>query len=163
MVIGVVVLRSFVIASFYIPSESMEPTLHGCATCEPDRVIVDKLSYRFGSIKRTDVVVFTRPPGLPVTDKDLIKRVIGLPGETIEAHDGSVYINETPLSEPYLNPACAGTEDFGPVTVPAGEYFVMGDNRCFSSDSRFFGPIPASTVVGRAVAVVWPLKHLKWL
>jgi signal peptidase I len=162
-VLGVVLLRSFVIASFYIPSESMEPTLHGCATCEPDRVLVDKLSYNFRPVHRKDVVVFTKPPRLQVSDNDLIKRVIGLPGETVEAHDGSVYVNGNRLTEPYVNPACGGTQNFGPVTVSAGHYFVMGDNRCFSSDSRVFGSIPRSSIVGNAFAVVWPLKHLRWL
>jgi signal peptidase I len=161
--VTVVVLRGFVIASYYIPSASMEPTLHGCRHCEPDLVVVDKLSYRFGSVGRSDVVVFDRPPLAPPEDTELIKRVIGLPGETISGHDGKVFVGAKALPEPYVNPACGGTGDFAPVTVPAGEYFVMGDNRCDSLDSRVFGVIPGSSIVGRSVAVSWPVKHLRWL
>jgi signal peptidase I len=159
----VLVLRNFVIASFYIPSASMEPTLHGCPTCEPDRVMVDKLSYRFSSVGRKDVIVFDRPPKLPVNDKELIKRVIGLPGETVSAHDGRVYIGNTPLNEPYVNPRCQGTVAFASITIPPQQYFVMGDNRCDSSDSRVFGPIRLSSIVGRAFVVVWPIKRIHGL
>ncbi|UQX86644.1 signal peptidase I [Jatrophihabitans telluris] len=163
-VLSVFVLRGYVIASFYIPSASMETTLHGCQGCEPDRVLVDKLSYRLHSVHRKDVVVFAKPDSWNVPDKDLIKRVIGLPGEAVSAHGGVVYIGSVALNEPYVNPACTdGTADFGPITVPAGQYFVMGDNRCNSSDSRFNGTIPRDKLVGRAFAVVWPLKHLRWL
>lgn len=163
VVVSVVVLRTFVIASYYIPSASMEPTLHGCQHCEPDLVVVDKLSYRFGTIGRSDVIVFNRPPLAPPEDPQLIKRVIGLPGETVSGHDGRVYIGAKALTESYVNPACSGTADFAAVTVPAGRYFVMGDNRCDSLDSRVFGTVTGSSVVGRAVAVSWPLKHLRWL
>jgi signal peptidase I len=159
----VVTLRSFVVASYYIPSGSMEPTLHGCQHCEPDLVVVDKLSYRFGSVARSDVVVFDRPPLAPPEDKQLIKRVIGLPGETVSGHDGKVFIGVRALDEPYVNPACGGTGDFAAVVVPAGTYFVMGDNRCDSLDSRVFGVISDSSIVGRSVAVSWPFKHLRWL
>lgn len=163
VVVSVVVLRTFVIASYYIPSASMEPTLHGCQHCEPDLVVVDKLSYRFSSVSRSDVIVFNRPPLAPPEDAQLIKRVIGLPGETISGHGGRVYIGSKALVEPYVNPACGGTADFPAVRVPPGRYFVMGDNRCDSLDSRVFGPIPGSSIVGRSVAVSWPLKHLRWL
>jgi signal peptidase I len=157
--LAIVAVRTYVVASFYIPSASMEPTLHGCPHCEPDMVVVDKLSFHFSHLSRTDVVVFNRPPLAPPEDKQLIKRVIGLPGETVSGHDGHVYIGGKPLIEPYLNPACDGTADFAAVKVPAHEYFMMGDNRCNSFDSRFFGFIPESNVVGRAFAVIWPVKH----
>lgn len=156
-------LRSYVIASYYIPSASMETTLHGCPGCEPDMVLVDKLSYRVSAISRTDVIVFNRPPLAPPEDKQLIKRVIGLPGDVVSGHDGHVYVGSRQLVEPYVDPACHGTADFAPVTVPAGRYFMMGDNRCDSFDSRMFGTIPRSSVVGRAFAVIWPAKHLRWL
>jgi signal peptidase I len=159
----VVVLRVFVVASFYIPSGSMEPTLHGCTGCQPDRVLVDKLSYRFQSVSRKDVVVFRKPAGVTVDDADLIKRVIGLPGDVISAHGRSVYVDNRVLSEPYVNAQCDGTDDFGPITVPPGRYFVMGDNRCDSYDSRKFGAIARSSIVGRAFAVIWPVKHLRGL
>jgi signal peptidase I len=160
VVIGV---RSFVVASYYIPSASMETTLHGCEHCQPDMVLVDKLSYRFGHVARGDVVVFDRPPLAPPEDKELIKRVIGLPGETVSGHDGTVFIGNKALSESYLNPACKGTGDFPAVTVPAGRYFMMGDNRCNSLDSRVFGTVPGSSIVGRSFSVIWPVKHLRWL
>jgi signal peptidase I len=165
-----VVLRSFVVQSFYIPSGSMEPTLQ-----IGDRIIVDKLSYHLHDVHRGDIVVFARPPLEDQAYADLVKRVIGLPGETISSRDGQVYINGKLLAEPWLpkvDQGVTGTlpgdpnEQFnlpGPVKIPAGEYFVMGDNRTDSEDSRFFGPIPGSLIVGRAVAVVWPLDHIKGL
>lgn len=161
--VTVVALRSFVISSYYIPSASMEPTLHGCQNCQPDLVLVDKLSYRFSSVARADVVVFDRPPLVPPEAEELIKRVIGLPGETISGRDGKVFVGSKALTEPYLNPACGAIADFAAVKVPAGKYFMMGDNRCDSLDSRIFGVIPGSSIVGRAVAVSWPVKHLRWL
>jgi signal peptidase I len=159
----VLVLRMFVVATFYIPSASMEPTLHGCDGCEADMVVVDKLSYQFSDVSRGDVVVFDRPPLAPAADKELIKRVIGLPGETISGHDGRVFVGSKAIREPYVNPSCHGTTDFGPVVVQPGHYFMMGDNRCNSADSRVFGTIPKSSIVGRAFAVIWPFKHLRWL
>lgn len=161
--VTVVVLRSFVVTSYYIPSASMEPTLHGCQNCQPDLVLVDKLSYRFDSVARSDVVVFDRPPLAPPEAPDLIKRVIGLPGETVSGRDGRVFIDDKALTEPYIHPACGGTADFASVKVPADRYFVMGDNRCDSLDSRIFGVIAGSSIEGRAIAVSWPIKHLSWL
>lgn len=161
--LAVVGVRRFVLASYYIPSASMETTLHGCLHCQPDMVLVDKLSYRFAHVSRADVVVFDRPPLAPPEDKELIKRVIGLPGETVSGHNGRVFIGSKALPEPYLNPACAGTGDFAAVKVPAGRYFVMGDNRCNSLDSRVFGTVAGSSIVGRSFAVIWPVKHLRWL
>jgi signal peptidase I len=165
-----VVLRTFVVQSNSIPSLSMSPTLQ-----VGDRIIVDKLSYRFGSVHRGDIVVFARPPLEDQEYADLVKRVIGLPGETISARDGHVYINGKRLNEPWLPPGPQSYtgplpgdphEQFnmpGPVKIPAGEYYVMGDNRENSEDSRFFGPISKSLIVGRAVAVAWPLSHIKGL
>jgi len=165
-----VLLRTFVVQSFSIPSLSMSPTLQ-----VGDRIIVDKLSYGFGSIHRGDIVVFRRPPLEDQEYADLVKRVIGLPGETISASDGHVYIDGKRLSEPWLPP---GPQSYtgplpgdahqqfnlpGPVKIPPGEYYVMGDNRENSEDSRFFGPIPKSLIVGRAVIVAWPLDRIKGL
>jgi signal peptidase I len=165
-----VLLRTFVVQSFSIPSLSMSPTLQ-----IGDRIIVDKLSYRLHGVHRGDIVVFGRPPLEDQEYADLVKRVIGLPGETISSHNGHVYIDGNRLYEPWLPPgpqsytaALPGDEhpQFnlpGPVKIPAGEYYVMGDNRENSEDSRFFGPIPGSLIVGRAVAVAWPLSHIKGL
>jgi signal peptidase I len=159
-------LRTYVIAPYYIPSASMEPTLHGCTGCNNDHVLVDKLSYKMHDIHRGDVVVFHRPKAWQVTDQVLVKRVIGLPGDKLSARNGIVYVDGLALEEPYLDKACqSGTTNFPtkPVTVPDGEAYVMGDNRCDSSDSRRFGAIPDSAVIGRAFLIVWPLGRLHWL
>ncbi len=170
VVLCTVVLRSYVVQSFSIPSLSMYPTLQ-----VRDRIIVNKLSYDLHSVHRGDIVVFARPPLEDQEYADLVKRVIGLPGETISARDGHVYINGKRLSEPWLPPGPASYTGAlpgdahpqfdlpGPVKIPPGEYYVMGDNRTDSEDSRYFGPIPKSLIVGRAVAVVWPLSHIKGL
>jgi signal peptidase I len=163
-----VLLRTYVIQSFYIPSPSMVPTLE-----VGDRIMVNKLSYDLHGVHRGDIVVFKRPPLEEQDFPDLVKRVIGLPGETISTKDGHVYIDGKLLSEPWLPPGPTSYTGAlpddqhpqfnmpGPVKIPAGEYFVMGDNRTDSEDSRFFGPIPKSLIVGRAVAVVWPLSQAK--
>ena len=150
------VVKTFLFQAFYIPSASMEPTLE-----KGDRVLVNKLSYDLHDINRGDIVVFELPPEKVGADgiKDLIKRVIGLPGEVIETRDGIVYIDGERLEEPYLP---EGTlTDQPPIerqTVPEDHIFVMGDNRDNSADSRFAnrGPIPVDDVVGRAFLQVWP-------
>jgi signal peptidase I len=150
------VIKTFLFQAFYIPSESMEPALR-----PGDRVLVNKLSYDFHSIHRGDIVVFKRPPseaGDP-TIKDLIKRVIGLPGETIEARGGQVYINGQPVKEPYLPPGTL-TNNLPLQKIGPGQYFVMGDNRTNSKDSRYIGTIPGSLIVGRAFIRVWPISKI---
>jgi signal peptidase I len=159
----VVLIRVFVLGSYYIPSASMEPTLHGCPGCQPDRVLVDKLAYRIGHLGRGDVVVFSKPASLRSNEQDLVKRVIGLPGDTVSASGGTVYVDGKALTEHYVSATCHGTADFGPETVPVGDAFVMGDNRCDSLDSRVFGPIRQSAIVGRAFARVWPVSRWSWL
>ena len=163
-----VLLRTYVVQSFYIPSPSMVPTLD-----VGDRIMVNKLSYDLHGVHRGDIVVFKRPPLEQQDFPDLVKRVIGLPGESISTQNGHVYINGKILPEPWLPQASSSYtgalpsdphQQFnmpGPVVIPAGEYFVMGDNRTDSEDSRFFGPIPKSLIVGRAMAVVWPLSRIK--
>jgi len=161
-------LRVFVVQTFSIPSGSMLPTLQ-----IGDRIVVDKLDYH---VHRGDIVVFKRPPLEEQNYADLVKRVIGLPGETISSANGRIYIDGKPLDEPWLPKgpdSYSGALDEpdphpqfdlpGPVVIPKGEYFVMGDNRTDSEDSRFFGPIPASLIVGRAVVVAWPLGQVKGL
>jgi signal peptidase I len=154
------VVKTFLIQAFFIPSLSMYDTLD-----KGDRVLVNKLSYRLHEIHRGDIIVFERPEGVPDNGiKDLIKRVIGLPGEEIEARDGEVLIDGEVLREPYL-PAGVRTEDFGPVKVPKGRVFVMGDNRGNSHDSRFsdIGTIDIDDLVGRAIARVWPPSRTAFL
>lgn len=144
-------IKTFVLQAFFIPSSSMERTL-----LIGDRVLVNKLSYRFHEVHRGDVVVFSRPQG--ETDPrvhDLIKRVIALPGEMVESRDGHIMINGRELTEPYLH--AVETVNVSPQRIPANHLWVMGDNRVNSADSRVFGPIPRSLVVGRAFVRLWPL------
>lgn len=152
--------------AFSIPSDSMLPTLH-----RGDRVLVNKWSYRVHDVNRGDVVVFSRPPAVTDTAvEDLIKRVVGLPGERVVITGGHVEIDGEQLTEPYL-PDRTRTDPDGPVTcppedpcvIPAGEVWVMGDNRNNSRDSRWFGSIPESTIVGRASARIWPPDRLDGL
>jgi signal peptidase I len=155
--IGAFVIRTFLVQAFFIPSDSMLPTLE-----RHDRVLVNKLSYSLHPVHRGDIVVFTHSPGFDPKIKDLIKRVIGLPGDSVSAHNGRIYINGRQLEEPYL-PAGTVTADFAPRQVPAHDYWVMGDNRGNSTDSRVFGPITNKQIVGRAFVLVWPLDHLHLL
>ena len=156
-----VVVRTFVAQMFFIPSGSMLPTLQ-----IGDRIVVNKLSYDLGSVQRGDIVVFAKPPLEQADYADLVKRVIGLPGNVISLSDGHVDIDGRPLAEPWLpNPPpptfpSPVPEAFSlqhPYRVPPGEYFLMGDNRTDSEDSRYFGPIPKSLIVGKMVVRVWPL------
>ncbi len=157
------VLRALVLQAFYIPSPSMEDTL-----LIQDRVLVNKLSYRFGDVGRGDIVVFHRTDeeitsAGPNQPKDVIKRVIALGGETIEIRESTVFINDQELVEPYLDPGLV-MPDFGPLTVPEGFLFVMGDNRSLSSDSRGeLGPIAEERVVGRAFVLFWPVDRVSRL
>jgi len=151
------VIKTFLLQAFYIPSLSMAPTLK-----INDRVLVNKLSYDLHPVHRGDVVVFKSPPNEGSQIKDLIKRVIGLPGETVESRDGHILINGQPLNEPYLGPDVF-TGPVEKIIVPPGQYWVMGDNRPNSRDSRFFGTIPKSLIIGRAFVRVWPLNALDLL
>jgi len=151
-------VRGFLIQAFYIPSESMVPTL-----VKNDRVLVNKLSYKLHDVHRGDVVVFTAPPGAATAQvKDLIKRVVGLPGETIEGRNGSIFINNKPLDEPYLPPDVR-SRDFPPEKVPPARVWVLGDNRQDSRDSTFFKSIDEHSIVGRAFVKIWPLNDLSLL
>jgi signal peptidase I len=167
------VLKTFIAQAFYIPSGSMEPQLH-----VGDRVVVSKLAYRLHEPRRGDIVVFPSPDQPPSTSDDvlpvrlardllqgiglaqpdeteLIKRVIGLPGETVQGHDGHVFINGQQLIEPYL-PAGVATSDFPAITIAKDHVWVMGDNRPGSADSRSFGMVDEDTIVGRAIVKAWP-------
>lgn len=152
------VLRAVLFQAYWIPSESMEPTLQ-----RDDRVLVNRLSYQFGDVGRGDVVVFERPPGQPDNGiKDLIKRVIALEGETVEGRNGQVVVDGVALDEGYVAEA-GPIGDFGPVVVPDDHVFVLGDNRHNSVDSRVFGPIDDDSIIGRAFVLFWPLDRLDWL
>jgi signal peptidase I len=148
------VIKTFLLQAFYIPSLSMAPTLK-----VNDRVLVNKLSYDLHDVHRGDLIVFESPPNEGSQTKDLIKRVIGLPGETVESQNGHILINGQVLEEPYLGPDVT-TGPLEKVTVPAEHLWVMGDNRPNSRDSRFFGAIPESLVIGRAFIRVWPVTAI---
>ena len=162
-------VRMYVLQQYYISGPSMESTLF-----ENDRVLVNKLSYRLHDIRHGDVIVFDRVTsnGASVAHDDLIKRVIGLSGDKVEIKSCVVYVNGTALKEPYLNKGNLSQvilEDrcrqpnMATVTVTAGQVFVMGDNRPESFDSRSFGTISESLVVGRAFVVVWPFNSWQFL
>jgi signal peptidase I len=173
-------VKTFVAQAFFIPSESMVHTLE-----VGDRVLVSRVSYKLHDPRRGDIVVFTSPfetqgsgddrslPSRVVhtvlesvglrqpSTEDFIKRVIALPGETVEGKNGKIQINGRELVEPYLAEDPIG--DFPPKTIPDGQIWVMGDNRNRSSDSRVFGPIKESKIVGRAILRIWPINRLGFL
>jgi signal peptidase I len=181
-----ILMKTFLVQAFFIPSSSMEPTL-----LIDDRVLVNKLSYTFREPRRGEIVVFSERgldpldddtgffegvieslrTGLglaPPAEKDFIKRIVGLPGETLEMRDGVVYIDGTPITEAptdeggYLS--ARDLTDYGPVTVPDGEFFMMGDNRPASADSRAsLGTIPRDDLIGRAFVVIWPVNRVAGL
>lgn len=210
------VMLTFVARPYLIPSESMEPTLHGCAGCTGDRVMVDKLTYRFGAPEPGDVIVFKGPPNwnvgyksirsantpvrwvqnalsfigfVPPDENDLVKRIIAVGGQTVQCRNTTgLTVDGKPLNQPFLNPATMGVEnldpavyrclgpEFGPVKVPDGRLWVMGDNRTHSADSRahctsipadlqrgilctgdpMSGTIPVENVIGKARFIAWP-------
>ena len=165
-------IKSFLFQAFYIPSESMVPTLE-----VGDRVLVNKLSYDLHDVHRGDIVVFAAEPNhewQKAGIDDLVKRVIGLPGETVTSCGPNVCVNGKRLNESYLPkgtatsfqpteiPGCPGSPA-GTCKVPAGEYFMLGDNRPASADSRLHGPIKGSSIVGRAFVRIWPLSRLGFL
>jgi len=209
------VMLTFVARPYLIPSESMEPTLHGCAGCTGDRIMVDKVTYRFGSPEPGDVIVFKGPPNwsvgyksirsknaavrwvqnalsfvgfVPPDENDLVKRVIAVGGQTVECRDGTgLTVDGNRLNEPYLDPTTMGADpkvsaclyggsEWGPVKVPDGRLWVMGDNRTHSADSRAhcgntptdaqrgvmctgdptYGTVPIDNVIGKARFIAWP-------
>jgi signal peptidase I len=178
-VVIVLLVRTFLVQPFFIPSASMVPQLN-----VHDKILASRLSYHLHGIRRGDLIVFHAPPGVEVgsnshgplgwlttplglspRDDVLVKRVIGLPGETIQGKDGHVWINGRLLVEPYLSPnvIIPSEDDFAPIKIPPGHLWVMGDNRTDSEDSRYFGPIKENSVIGRAFVKVWPLTNLSFL
>ncbi|HEY9816053.1 MAG TPA: signal peptidase I [Candidatus Obscuribacterales bacterium] len=150
-------IRHFIAEARYIPTESMVPTLQ-----VNDHLVVEKLSYRFHDPARGDVVVFMPREDLQAQNPDFrfafIKRVIGLPGETVQVINGQVLINGQPLDEPYI--AAEPTYVWGPAVVPDDAYLVLGDNRNNSLDSHFWGYVPRETIIGRAAVRFWPPDRL---
>jgi signal peptidase I len=159
-VTAALVVRAFVLQQFAVSGHSMDTTLH-----DGDRVLVNKLSYRLHDPNRGDVVVLKTIEG--AGERDLIKRVVALPGETIEYRNCVLYVDGKELIEPYLDPtvvtpnACGGDQSV--LTVPDEHVFVMGDNRGGSKDSRDIGPITYADLLGRAFVVIWPSRDWHWL
>jgi signal peptidase I len=147
-------IKTFLFQAFYIPSESMTPTLK-----VNDRVLVNKLSYKLHDVHRGDIVVFKAPPHADPGIDDLVKRVIGLPNETVAGHGGHVFIDGKQLPEKYL-PSGVTTSSFESRTIPPDSFWVMGDNRGNSKDSRSFGFITKKQIVGRVFLRIWPLNRL---
>ena len=180
-----ILIKTFLIQAFYIPSISMEPTLE-----KGDRILVCRICLHLTDIHRGDIVVFSNPHPGPGVDrgvvgsalhwlgqglgvaqpenKDYVKRVIGLPGDVVEIKTGGqLFVNGENVDEPYLNSE-VDTRPFGPVTVPDGMPFVLGDNRAHSGDSRFppptgLGYVPEDTVIGKAFVIVYPPSRWGWL
>ncbi len=148
------IIRAFFIQVFWIPSGSMERTLD-----IGDRIVVNKVVYHFRHPKRFEIIVFRAVPAMGEEKKDLIKRVIGLPSETLEIKDGIVSINGKPVEEPADMKQTMNQDyaNFGPVNIPDDSYFVMGDNRGASADSRYWGFLPKKNVIGPAFLRIWPL------
>ncbi len=141
-------VRPFVVEAFYIPSESMVPTLQ-----VGDRVLVNKFIYRFTEPERGDIIVFE---SVDNSEEDLIKRVVGLPGDKIAVRGGKLFVNGEPQKEPYTNKRLPDRSFFARTTVPKDHVFVMGDNRANSADSRVFGPLPEQNIEGEAFLRFWP-------
>jgi len=147
---------ALVIIVFLYQPVKVEGTSMAPLLSDQERIFINKFVYRFEPIERGDVVVFWYPLD---RSKSFIKRVLALPGETIEIRRGAVYVNGQMVPEPYVPPQYADVTDFGPVRVPQGSFFVMGDHRISSNDSRVFGPVASQYIYGRAVFAYWPVDH----
>ena len=171
-VAAVLAIKAWVVNPYRIPSSSMEPTLHcaepgpGCEARFSDRVLANRFIYHFKDPERGDIIVFEVPErGIERCrlsgSETFVKRVVGLPGETVEGRRGQVLIDGKPLDEPYLDPlAREGITSFRRERIPDGEYFMMGDNRGQSCDSREWGSVPRDNIIGEVFAVYWPPQRI---
>lgn len=169
----VLLVKAYVVNPYRIPSSSMEPTLHcakpasGCEARFSDRVLANRFIYHLRDPHRGEIVVFDTPDAARVkcgAGGTFVKRLIGLPGDTVEVRllrgEGYVFINGKQLDEPYIEPERRSTEEFGPVTVPKHSYFMMGDNRSQSCDSREWGSVPRGNLIGKVFATYWPPNRI---
>ena len=168
----VLAIKQWVINPYRIPSSSMEPTLHcarggndqGCLAHFSDRVLACRICYELWSPNRGDIVVFNTPPQAKICAGGVfVKRLIGLPGDTIREDSKSyIWINGRPLDEPYIKPDRRASDQHRNQTwhVPAGEYFMMGDNRGGSCDSRVWGAVPRHDLIGKVIATYWPPQRI---
>lgn len=164
-VVAVLLFQAEVAKPYRIPSASMEPTLHcarpavGCTSRFSDRVIANRLVYRFHDPRRGDIIVFRAPARVEAAcgiGGTLIKRIVGLPGEKVSMRNGHAFIDGVRLDEPYLSPAYRSHEVGEWGRLPSGAYFVLGDNRPLSCDSRNWGVVPRDNIIGRAEVTYWP-------
>jgi signal peptidase I len=168
-IVIVLALKAWVVNPYRIPSSSMEPTLHcarpaaGCETRFSDRVLANRFIYHLRNPKRGEIIVFNTPPQAKLrcgAGGTFVKRLIGLPGETVSERDGIVYIDGQQLEEPYIKPDRRDHEPPRSWPVPKGDYFFMGDNRAESCDSRVWGPVPRKNLIGEVFFVYWPPNRL---
>jgi len=146
------IIRAFFLQVFWIPSSSMEPTLD-----IKDRIVVNKMLYHFRAPQRQEIIVFRQVAPESTPKRDLIKRLMGLPGEKLQIKKGVVYINDKVVEENHdMNQDYA---NFGPLMIPSDSYFVLGDNRSASADSRYWGFLPKKNVIGPAFLRIWPLTR----
>jgi signal peptidase I len=159
-VLASLLIRTFVFQTYYIPSKSMEPTLY-----VGNRIMVDKLSVEFGTINIGDIVVFKAPPEVKTkcndSVADLVKRVIGVPGDHLTSRGNTIFVNGVALKEKWSHYEPLGGP-IGHVTVPPGRYFVMGDNHANSCDSRYWGDVPRADIIGKVFLKFWPLSQWHW-
>jgi len=147
---------ALVIIVFLYQPVKVEGTSMAPLLSDQERIFINKFVYRFEPIQRGDVVVFWYPLD---HSKSFIKRVVGLPGETVEIRQGVLYVNGKVIPEPYVPPQYEDNSDFAPLPVPKDHFFVLGDHRISSNDSRVFGPVPSQFIYGRAVFAYWPVDH----
>ena len=161
-VLIVLAIKAWVVNPYRIPSSSMEPTLHcgrpqpGCQARFSDRVLANRFIFHFRSPHRGEIVVFKTPPEAAVkcgAGGTFVKRIIGLPGDRLSERDGRIYINGKKLDEPYVKPQNRDSGTYGPLRIPQGRYFLMGDNRAQSCDSREWGPVSRASLIGRLVLI----------
>jgi signal peptidase I len=153
-------VRTYVVQTYFIPSKSMKPTLY-----VGNRIMVDKLAVEFGHVNIGDIVVFKAPPAVETkcgdSFPDLVKRVIGLPGDVLTSKGNTIYVNGVALDEKWSHYEPLGPP-IGRVTVPQGQYFMMGDNHANSCDSRYWGTVPRSDIIGKVFLKFWPLSEWHW-
>jgi signal peptidase I len=168
----VLAIKAWVVNPYRIPSSSMEPTLHcarpanGCESRFSDRVLANRLIYHFRDPRRGEIIVFQVPEIAKArcgAGGVFVKRIIGLPGETLEERHGFVYINGKKLDDPYIKPGRRDFQNFRATTIEPGHYFMMGDNRASSCDSRVWGTVPRANIIGKVFAIYWPPNRIRFM